>query len=241
MADIQPPVGETEILAFLAAHPLGLATHIETLIDADEHAAHERLDKLQARGLIARTRVTVAGPGCWQITPIGLAIADSSLPPPGLRLDDFRHDLGVAWVYLAALRAAFGRAEHVLSEREQRSRDAHPPSTADTDARVNQPLGVRVIGGAVDTSGLHYPDVLLIGARGEHVAIELAQTSNGQRHLETTMTSYRADPRIDAVLYLAEDPAIRHAIHRAAAGLGTSDLIHVQTVSRPQTRPTTSP
>ncbi|MDQ6776777.1 MAG: hypothetical protein M3071_11315 [Actinomycetota bacterium] len=229
-ADVHPPRSDPDdgrVLAFIAAHRLVLASHVQELLNVGHQAAHERLSALEERRLVRRCRVS-RGHGYYQITEIGLGVIGSDLPPPRVRLDRCRHDVGVAWVWIAADRRAFGRVDRVLTEREQRSHDAsrtHPPSPD----RPDDPLfGLRVAG---NPTALHYPDLLLLGRKGERVPVELMLTSGGQRQLQTLMASYGAEQNISAVLYLTETPAIRDTTKRMAAELGIEDLIWVRTVT----------
>jgi DNA-binding MarR family transcriptional regulator len=234
-AEIHVPLSDSDrkVLAFLAAHRLVLARQVQALLNVSDQAVHERLDALEARRFLRHSRVTLGRPGYYQITHIGLAVIASDLPPPRLELDRCWHDIGAAWLWLAGARQAFGRAERVLSEREQQSHDA----ARKPGEQVEPPLGVPVTGlgtGAGNPIGLHYPDVLLIGEHGERVAIELALNTHLQRELQIIMAGYAADPNIAAVLYLGEIKAVRHVISSTAARLGISDLIHVQPVAWPR-------
>ena len=236
---------DREILAFVAEHRLVLAGHAQTLLGVSESVAYRRLGGLTARDLLEHSRVLHEQPGWYQITRRGLALIGSDLPRPRVDLRCYRHDIGVAWVWLAASRGAFGRVDRIVSEREMRSRDA-ACAAADRAASARgelavdagndrrPPFGVRL--GGVGPGGqirLHYPDVLLIGRAGERVAIELELSEKGGRRLETILAGYGADPSIGAVLYLAEKPGIRREVKSAAARLRISDLVHVHPVAWP--------
>jgi hypothetical protein len=223
-----------KVLAFLAAHPLVLASHVQALLEVENQMAHERLEALEDRRLVRRARVMPEHASYYQITQLGLAVIGSDLPPPVLRLDRCRHSLGVAWGWLAGVRGGFGRVDRVLSEREQRAHDTTQAEELRPAEHGDPPLGVRVARASAGTpTALHYPDLLLIGRKGERVAVELVLTSGGRRRLETMMGSYAADPDIVAVLYLADTPAVLHTIRETAARLGVENLIHTQAVTAP--------
>jgi hypothetical protein len=231
---------DSEILAFVADHRLVLAGHVQTLLGVSETVAYRRLKALTSSGLLEYSRKLHGQPGCYQITGAGLAAVDSDLPRPKIDLRCYQHDIGVAWVWLAASRGAFGRVEHIVSEREMRSRDGAWAAArgrrleVDIDPGPRSPLGVRL--GGVGPGGrirLHYPDLLLVGRRGERLAIELELSSKGSRRLETILAGYGAEPRIAAVLYLAEKPGIRREVLSTAARLGISDLVFVRRVAWP--------
>jgi hypothetical protein len=232
-AEIHVPLSDSDqkALAFLAAHRLVLAHQVQALPSISDQAAHERLDALEARRFLRRSHVILGRLSYYQITHIGLAVIGSDLPLPLLELDRCWHDIGAAWLWLAGARHAFGRAERVLSEREQRSHDA----ARRPGEQLEPPLGVPVASlGTSNTTGLHYPDVQLIGEGGERVAIELMLNTHGQRELQTIMAGYAADPNIAAVLYLGDIKAVRQEIRNTAARLGISDLIHVQPIAWPR-------
>jgi hypothetical protein len=112
----------------------------------------------------------------------------------------------------------------VIAERRLRSHDGTADGRAD-------PLGVRL--GGVGPGGrdrLHYPDLILIGIDGRRIALELELSAKPRRRLETIIGGYGADPRVDAVLYLVDEPRVAGAVRRAAANLGISPLVHVQPV-----------
>lgn len=233
------------ILAFVAEHRIVLAAHVQALLEVSGTVAYRRLGGLTTRGLLAYDRVLHGEPGWYQITRPGLAMIGSDLPPPRLDLRCFGHDIGVAWVWLAASRGAFGRIERMVSEREMRSRDAAwalagrgrtvrggmaPNGGDDRPA----PFGVHL--GGVGPRGqirLHYPDLLLVGRAGERVAVELELSAKGGRRLETILAGYGADPGIAAVLYLTTKPGIEREVRSAAGRLGIADLVHTQPVAWP--------
>jgi hypothetical protein len=193
-----------------------------------------------AAGLARLGRVILGGPGYYQITNAGLAVIGSDLPPPHLHPDGWRHDLSAAWVWVAGARGTFGPVDRVLSQREMRAHGAAPTTATRDDERIEHPFGVRVASTVTGKpTALHYPDVLLITPQHERVAIELVLSSNGQQRLETTLAGYGADPTIEAVLYLAENPAIRHNIKRTAERLGISDRIRVQELATRRGTPAT--
>ena len=224
------------VLAFVAEHRLVLAAHVQALLGVGESVAYRRLRALTANGLLDHTRVLYGQPGWYQITRSGLAMIGSGLPPPRIDLRCYKHDLGVAWLWLAASRGAFGPIETVVSERTMRSRDASRTLASapgerlgETSSEGEPPFGVRLGGvGAGGVMRLHYPDLLLIGPRGERVAVELELSAKGRRRLETILAGYGAEPNVGAVLYLAEKTAIRREVQSTAARLGIADLVRVQ-------------
>jgi len=237
---------DRELLAFVAEHRLVLAAQAQALLGVTERVAYRRLGALTTRGLLKHTQMLHRRPGWYQIARPGLAMIGSALPAPRIDLRCYEHDIGVAWLWLAASRGAFGDVDRIVSEREMRSRDtarlvagraaaARDEPRGMTGDDREPPFGVRL--GGVGPGGLirlHYPDLLLlVGPNQDRVAIELELSFKGRRRLETILAGYGAEPSVAAVLYLAEKPAIRREIRSSAARLGISDLVHVQRLSTP--------
>lgn len=229
MAENRPPRRELRLtgrdlrlLSFLAEHRLALDTHVQRLLDASPDATRTRLRALARGGYVTYRRVFDGEPACCQILRPGLAAIGSRLPPPRLNLACYDHDVGAAWLWLAARNGSFGPMRAVIAERTLRSRDRSPDRDGD-------PYGVRLGGvGPRGQERLHYPDLLLVTPRGQRIAIELELTAKGRTRRENILAGYGADSRIDAVLYLVERGQLRRAIEVSAARLGVADRVHVQ-------------
>jgi hypothetical protein len=217
-----------ELLAFAAEHRLVLPQHVQAMLAlSSARAASARLHALSSEGLLTKDAVFRGHPPCFRIARKGLAIVGCELPPPRLDLRNYQHDVGVAWLWLAARGGAFGQLSELLSERRLRSHDSSREGRAD-------PFGVRL--GGVGPGGrerLHYPDLLLTSSDGRRVAVELELSSKGRARREGILAGYGADHRIDAVLYLAHKPQVARAIRASAAALGLGALVHVQRVRWP--------
>jgi hypothetical protein len=229
------------VLAFAAAHHLVLAEQVTLLLGNDADAASERLAGLQAAGLIRRTRMLAIDPGCYQITSAGLAAIASELAPPRLDLGRYRDDVGAGWLWLAATKGGnFGPVEQVLSEREMRARDTGrsaaelkaDPSTATpgTTQPTSPCFGVRPSGTeAPPSTGLHYPDLLLITSTGR-VPIELELSCPVAERLSAIMSGYAAEPNIRSLLYMTDDQRVAQLVETVSGRLGISALIHLQRI-----------
>lgn len=216
------------LLGFVAEHRLVLATHARALMATSLAATYSRLAQLSKAGFLSRATVFDREPGCYQLTRAGLAAIDSTLPPPRLDLRGYRHDIGLAWLWLAAKSGAFGDLSAIVAERRMRSEDGARHSAGAHDDR---PHGVRL--GGVGPGGrprLHYPDLVLLDSSGHRIAIELELSSKGRARREGILAGYAADARIDAVLYLCADASVARGIRSSAARVGISPLIHVQRV-----------
>jgi hypothetical protein len=219
---------DRELLALAADHRLVLPQHVQAMLGlSSARAASARLHALCGAGLLAKAAIFRGQPPCFRITRKGLAIVGCSLPSPRLDLRNYQHDVGVAWLWLAARGGAFGQMWEVLSERRLRSHDSSPEGRED-------PFGVRL--GGVGPGGrerLHYPDLLLTTSERRRIAVELELSSKGRARREGILAGYGADHRIDAVLYLADKPQVARAIRASAAALGLGALVHVHQVRWP--------
>ena len=224
---------DQELLEFLARHRLVRTDHARRLLEVSEGPARARLRRLHDAGLVTRDIAFEGQPECWQITRDGLGAISSPLPVPRRDLSTHTHDVGVAWLWLAARGGAFGELREVISERELRSRDG-------LGRRSDPRLAVRVAGlGPRGGEQLHYPDLLLTSARGDRVALELELTTKSRPRRERILEAYAGEPAIDHVVYLVHDRRIGREIARSARRLGLSDMIHVRRVTLPD--PTQTP
>lgn len=226
---------DQELLRFLARHRLVRTDHVQALLEVSGGAAGERLRRLRDAGLVKDGPRFAGQPQCWQITGQGLAAAGVRMRAPRRDLSELAHDVGAAWLWLAARDGAFGRLRELHSERELRSLDG-------PGRRAQTPLAVRV-GGVGPRGGerRHYPDLLLVTERGERVALELELTSKARTRRELILSAYGGEPAIDHVVYLVRDRRVGEEIAGSARKLGLQNIVHVQRVTLPDpTRPTTA-
>ncbi len=211
------------LLAFAAEQRILLPAHVRVLLGVSAESARARCGALERAGLLKRPEAKpYALPAGYQISRRGLTAIGATGRAPAANLSAPDHDIGVAWLWLAARRGAFGPLREVISERRLRSHDADPE-------RAGEPLGVRLGGyGPGGRERLHYPDLVLVDRDGHRIAIELELSRKGIARRETILSGYAADRRISAVLYLVEIPAIGRAISASARRLGISHLVHVQ-------------
>jgi hypothetical protein len=216
---------DRHLLEFLAEHRLALADHVRVLLGISPRAADARLHSLADAGFLSRERVFHRQPTFVQIARDGLAAIGSELPTPRLDLRSYQHDVGVAWLWLAARGGTFGPLRAVIGERRLRSHDGTAEGRRD-------PLGVRLGGaGPKGHDRLHYPDLLLVSAEGKRIAVELELSWKGPARTERILAGYAADPNIAAVLYLVDSRAVGRSLQHAARRLGISDLVQIQMVS----------
>ena len=217
------------LLEMTAEHRLILPAHAQALLGVSYSAAMSRLRSLSSGGYLAARRVFAGAPASYQITGPGLAVIQSSLPRPQLDLRAYAHDVGVAWLWLAAQGGTFGPLAQIVSERTMRSQDGR----READSTI-EPFGVRLGGaGPMGRERLHYPDLLLVTPDGRRIALELELSAKGSARREKILAGYGSDPRIAAVLYLVEQPGLAKTIQASARRLGISHLVHVQWVRQP--------
>ncbi len=217
------------MLEFLAEHRLVLTDQVRALLAVSPATASRRLRALERETLVQRDALFQGYPAHYRITRRGLAAIGSGLPAPKRDLE-VRHDIGVAWLWLAAQRGAFGPLREVVSERRMRSRDGLEDHAARvTGRKEHPPFGVRLSGpGAGGRTRLHYPDLLLVDRGGRRIAVELELSSKGRARRHRIIGGYAADRRIDAVLYLVSDERIERQIRAAACRFGCRGRVLVQ-------------
>jgi hypothetical protein len=218
---------DLQLLAFAADHRVVLTAHLQRLLDVSAATARGRLRSLAAEGYLMRRKPFQSEPPCYQLTRAGLAAIGGPYTRARFDLGEYRHDVGVAWLWLAARQGAWGAMSEVVSERRMRSADA-------SREPGSRPMGVRLGGfGQHGKERLHYPDLLLVTPQGHRVALELELTAKSRTRLEAVIGGYAADPRIDAVVYLVDADkgnSIARAVKAAAHRCGVEHLVHVQGV-----------
>jgi hypothetical protein len=226
---------DRRMLFFLAEHRLVLESQIVALLGDSASSIRRRLGTLAAKGYLVREQ-GFDGSGCCRIRARGLAAIGSALKAPEENLGMYRHDVGVAWLWLAAARGTFGPLADVIAERRIRSHDMAFPQ---------EPYAIR-LGGYDEHSRerRHYPDLLLIDRRGRRIALELELTPKKKARREAILAGYGADRRVAGVLYVVEKnrhgSAIARAIQSTANELGLTRRLHVRTLPplEPQRRAT---
>ena len=218
---------DLELLRFLAEHRLVLPEQAAVLLGRSQATARARLGRLEAAGYVRSKRLLHGRPPMQLITGPGLRVVGSALDPPHIDVRAYEHDVGVAWLWLAARGGTFGPLEEIVAERRLRSHDG----ACRVDPDSPEPLGVRLGGfGARGQERLHYPDLLLRTADGRRIALELELSSKQRTRLETILVGYGADPRIDGVVYLVDKAHVARSVSEAARRLGVSARVHIQRV-----------
>lgn len=183
---------------------------------------------MASAGLLRRDALFQGFSAHYRISRQGLGLIESRLPAPSRDLE-IRHDVGVAWLSLAARRGTFGPLREVISERHMRSHDGSEAHAARMTRGRAQLFGVPLPGlGRGGRQRLHYPDLLLIDGDGRRIAVELELSSKGRSRRERIIGGYAADGRIDAVLYLVPDKRIAREVQAAGRRFGYEGRLQVQ-------------
>ena len=218
------------LLAFIGDHRFVLPAQAGALLGTSEEGARSRLRALTGAGYLIEEPVLAGQPATYRSTRVGHDAVGSELRPLPVGLRTYWHDVGAAWLWLAARSGAFGDMHEVLSERVLRSRDARQRVRDD-------PFGVRLGGlGPKGRERLHYPDLLLVDRGGRRLALELELTSKSPAKREQILGGYAVDPRIARVLYVVYKPQVARALRASVSRLGISSLVTIQRV-RPADRP----
>ena len=216
------------LLAFIAEQRVVVEPQLGAVGGAD---AWSRVESLAAGRFVRREAIFAGQPAALWITAKGLGAVERRLSAPGRPdLRSYRHDVGVAWLWLAAQQGAFGAVEEMRGERELRAHDRRIAGLGDGE---REPLGVRM--GTIGPHGAeqrHYPDLLLDLGGARRIALELELTPKGAARLDRIMRGFAFDGRIDAVVYLVPDRGMRRRVESAARRTGVADLVHVQTLAR---------
>ena len=110
--------------SFLAEHRLVLPAHAGALLGTSADAATTRLPGSRPPASSRLIPASTASRAATGSRARGWPSIASPLPPPRLDLRAYEHDVGVAWLWLAARGGTFGPLEELISERRLRSLDA---------------------------------------------------------------------------------------------------------------------
>lgn len=229
---------DRDLLTFLSGHRFATRRQIERLLGIGERSAYRQLGSLAERGLVRFDRPLGRLPACYRITRRGLTVIESELSPPRpVELASYAHDLGVAWLDVAARRGAWGELREIVTERRMRSADASAGPLTGGDPLRPEPFGVRLHGfGRGGWERLHYPDLVLVDREERRIALELELTAKGRARRQRVLEAYAGDSRFAAVLYLVDRPDVARLIERSAERLGVAKIVHVQWFRAPAAR-----
>ncbi|HET9094378.1 MAG TPA: hypothetical protein VFN36_04775 [Solirubrobacteraceae bacterium] len=216
------------VLGPLAEHRFLTLPQIALLLAVGERTALRRLRGLERSGLVTVRPVFHGVPQAAWIERPGLRALDSPLAAPQINLNEYRHDVGVGWLWLAARAGALGELRDVTTERRMQAEDAAAGVAGEPPAWG---IGVGLFSSR-GTPQRHYPDLLLQAASGHRVAVELELTGKSAGRLDRIMRAYASDARVDHVLYVAATPVIAARVRESARRAGIPERVHVQMLAR---------
>lgn len=217
---------DRRILAFAGAHRFVLDEQVQELTRLGPGGVKERIDRLEAQRLLRRERLGPREPSFVRITGAGLRAIGSRLPAPGCELREYRHVIGVGWLWALAWQGGFGDPDRVLSEREMRALDRVAQARGEADGRFAVPADGGTAGG-----GWLYPDLMLVFGSGQ-AAVQLVSWPHRRLDLDALFAGHRARPEVaKLVLVLADDDEVAKAVRAAAERQEVSDRVSVQRVS----------
>jgi hypothetical protein len=215
---------EAAVLGPLAEHRLLIVPQVAVLLGLSERTAVNRLKALKQSGLVAFGPIFQGLPWAASIESDGRRALGSTLKAPQLNLNEYRHDVGVGWLWLAARAGSLGKLRGLTTERRMQADDAGQLA-AGQDSRWGVGLGLL---GSHGQPQRHYPDLMLEMASGHRVAVELELTAKSARRVSRIMTAYASDARVDHVLYLAANGSIAARMRQAARNAGIPERVQVQ-------------
>ena len=214
------------MLGPLAEHRFLTLTQVALLLGVSDASAARRLARLHDARLIRLERVFSGLPPAVQIRSAGLRAIGSTMRPPRRNLNEYRHDVGVAWLWLAARSGRFGELRTLVSDRRMRADDG-----AAVAGGLEPAWGLRLWLSAARGRERHYPDLLMDTVNGHRVAVELELTVKSRSRMGAIMSAYAGDQRIDHVLYLVAGAQAAANVSAAARLAGISARVEVQRVA----------
>lgn len=215
---------DLSVLGPLAEHRLLIVPQLAVLLGVGAATATRRCRRLADARLLRLERTFNRLPAAASIAAAGLQTIGSPLKPPAFNLAEYRHDVGVGWLWLAARAGRFGRPRTLLTERVMQARDDRQ---AGAHGAGGSGIGLGVFG-ADGRVRRHYPDLLIELPGGGNVAVELELTAKSSARMTAIMSAYASDARVARIVYLAGSETVARTVDRAAAAAGTADRVHIR-------------
>ena len=222
--DISLTEREASLLGPLAEHRILIVPQVALLLGVSDSSAQRRLRQLEKERLLELQGIFKGLPQAAKIRSRGLRALGSSLKPATLNFNEYSHDVGVGWLWLAARAGSFGELRELTTDRRMQAEDA-AALAAGRGSRWGVGLGLL---GSHGQPQRHYPDLVLDMASGHRVAIELELTAKSSGRLNRIMTAYASDASIDSVLYIAANRSIAARVQESARRAGIPERVHTQ-------------
>ena len=215
---------EASVLGPLAEHRFLIVPQLALLLGVTDATAVRRLRQLEQRRLLELRGIFKGLPTAAVILSRGLSAVGSPLKAPQLNYNEYRHDVGVGWLWLAARAGNLGELRGLTTDRRMQAEDMTAVA-AGRPARWG--VGVGLLGSHGQPQR-HYPDLVLDMASGHRVAVELELTAKSSGRINRIMRAYASDARVDHVLYLAANRSIAARVQESARRAGIPERVHVQ-------------
>jgi hypothetical protein len=222
--DISLTEREASVLGPLAEHRILIVPQVALLLGVSDGTALRRLRQLEKERLLELRGIFKGLPAAAVIRGRGLRAVGSRLKPPQLNYNEYRHDVGVGWLWLAARAGSLGELRGLTTDRRMQAEDAAATASAQ-GSRWGVGLGLL---GSHGQPQRHYPDLMLDMKSGHRVAVELELTAKSSGRMNRIMSAYASDSRIDHVLYLAANRSIAARVQQSARRAGIAERVHVQ-------------
>jgi hypothetical protein len=222
--DISITEREASVLGPLAEHRTLIVPQVALLLGVTGGTALRRLRQLEQRQLLELRPIFTGLPAAASIRSPGLRAVGSPLKAPQLNYNEYRHDVGVGWLWLSARAGSLGELRGLMTERRMQGEDA-AAAAAGRPARWG--VGVGLLGSHGQPQR-HYPDLLLAMASGHRVAVELELSAKSSGRMNRIMRAYASDSHVDQILYLAGRGSIAARVRESARRAGIGDRVHVQ-------------
>jgi hypothetical protein len=161
----------------------------------------------------------------------GLAVLGRRPAAVEVKWSERRHDIGVAWLWLAAQQGAFGSLRNTITEREMVAHDSALDSRPEVERMLDPGKALGLGAGLLTESGRphrHYPDLLLETTDGHQLAVELELSRKNSSRLDLVMEHYACDSRVDSVLYLVADEYTARKVEQAARKALIGDFVQIR-------------
>lgn len=215
---------DTSVLGPLAEHRILTVPQVALLLAVTNDTALRRLRALESKRLVQVRWLFRGLPAAATMNTRGLRAIGSALKPPVLNLNEYRHDVGVGWLWLAARAGDFGELRRITTDRRMQAEDAGALARGDA---APWGVGLGLLGGHGQAQR-HYPDLMLDTASGHRFGVELELTAKSAGRMARIMTAYASDARVDAAFYLAANGSIAAGVREAARGAAIPERVHVR-------------
>ncbi|OPY61662.1 MAG: hypothetical protein A4E56_01897 [Pelotomaculum sp. PtaU1.Bin065] len=203
------------IIRWINSHRLVTAEHVKKKFLMSRQSAYRRLKILVEAGYLAYERIFISKPGVYRVTQKGVAVSEDDLPPKGVCLGTYHHDIEIVTLAINL---------------EERTGGKWVP-----ERRIRQELGLKGVGQAG-----HVPDGFLL-LPDKRVAVEMEQTKKGDARMAKIISYYKNEPTIAEVWYFCCTDTIVKRVSKAVSETGKFKIIKWPEMTEIQVGPVQKP